>query len=66
MFPLPSSLWYLLLGSPLLSPLVQVVGDLVVGLEDGDGIMPSGFETGEESAVSDFIVVLRPVLVVFL
>ena len=28
--------------------------------------MPSGFETGEESAVSDFVVVLRPVFVVLL
>jgi len=66
MFPLPSSLGYLLLASPLLGPMVQVVRDLVVGFENGNSIVPSGFETWEESTVSDLVVVLRPVFVVFL
>jgi hypothetical protein len=46
--------------------MIQIVRDLVVGLEDCNGVVPSGFETGEKGAVSDFIVVLRPVLVVLL
>ena len=66
MFPLPSTFGYFLLTSPLLGPLVQIVGDLVVGLEDRDGVVPSGLESWEESAVSDFVVVLRPVFVVLL
>jgi hypothetical protein len=66
MFPFPSSLGYFLLSSPLLGPVIQVVRDLVVGLENCNGVVPSGFKPGEKGAVSDFIVVLRPVLVVLL
>jgi hypothetical protein len=66
MFPLPSTLGNFLLASPLLGPLIQIIGDLVVGFEDGNGVVPSGFETGEEGTVSDFVVVLGPVLVVLL
>jgi len=66
MLPLPSSLGYFLLSSPLLGPVIQIVGDLVIGLENCNGVVPSGFEAGEEGAVSDFVVVLRPVFVVLL
>jgi hypothetical protein len=66
MFPFPSALGYFLLSSPLLGPMIQIVRDLVVGLEDCNGVVPSGFESWEKGAVSDFIVVLRPVLVVLL
>ena len=66
MFPLPSTLGHFLLTSPLLSPLIQIIRDVVVGLEDCDGVVPSGFESREEGAVSDFVVVLRPVFVVLL
>jgi hypothetical protein len=66
MLPFPSSLGYFLLSSPLLGPMIQIVRDLVVGLENCNGVVPSGFEAGEKGAVSDFIVVLRPVLVVLL
>jgi len=66
MFPLPSTLGDFLLASPLLGPLVQIVRDLVIGLKDCDGVVPSGLEPGEKGAVSDFVVVLRPVFVVLL
>jgi len=66
MFPLPSTLGHFLLSSPLLGPMIQIVGDLVIGLEDCNGVVPSRFEAWEEGAVSDFIVVLRPVFVVLL
>ena len=66
MLPLPSTLGYFLLTSPLLGPLIQIVRDLVVGLEDCNGIVPSGLESWEKGTVSDFVVVLRPVFVVLL
>jgi hypothetical protein len=66
MFPLPSSLGDFLLSSPLLDPVIQIPRDLVIGLKDCNGVVPSGFESGEKGAVSDFIVVLRPVLVMLL
>jgi hypothetical protein len=44
--------------------MIQIVGDLVVGIENCNGVVPSGFEPGEKGAVSDFIVVLGPVFVV--
>lgn len=65
MFPFPSSLGNLLLPSPLLGPIVQITRDLVVGLKDRDGVVPSSLETWEVGTVSDFIPVLGPVFVVF-
>jgi hypothetical protein len=46
--------------------MIQIARDLVIGLKDGNGVVPSGFESWEKGAVSDFIVVLRPVFVVLL
>ena len=65
MFPLPSSLGYLFLPSPLLGPVIQIIRNLVVGLKDRDGVVPSSLETWEVGTVSDFIAVLGPVFVVF-
>jgi hypothetical protein len=66
MFPLPSSLGYFLLTSPLFSPMIQIVRNLVIGLENCNSVVPSGFESWEKGAVSDFVIVLRPVFVVLL
>jgi hypothetical protein len=54
-----------LLSSPLLSPIIQIVRDVVVGFENGDGIVPSSLETGKVGTVSNFVAVFSPVLVMF-
>lgn len=65
MLPLPDCIARLvLLPSSLLGPTLDIVGEGVARGESGAGIVPSGFEAGEEEARAGRVAVLGPVVVV--